>query len=108
MGVVTDISALKEAQRPCRKTRLCCRVSSRRPVGISFGEGRVLKWTNEYRQISGYGRETLEGNSARILYDNDEEYLRVGEAFYRGIDERGIGEPNRGGRERTARRWMSC
>ncbi len=29
--------------------------------------------------------------TARVLYDNDEEFLRVGEAFYKGIAQDGIG-----------------
>jgi|GEM_PF-441454 len=92
-GVCTDISALKEAQSALRENEAMLRsILQAAPIGISFGVGRTLKWVNErYREMTGYGREQLEGNSTRVLYDSDEAFLRVGEDFYRGIERGGIG-----------------
>ncbi len=92
-GVCTDISALKEAQSALRKNEAMLQsIFQAAPIGIAFGEGRTLKWTNEcFQRISGFDKGELEGDTARVLYDNDEEYLRVGEAFYKGIAQDGIG-----------------
>jgi PAS domain S-box-containing protein len=92
-GVCTDLSALKDAQRALRENEAMLQsILQAAPIGISFGVRRTLKWVNErYRQMTGYGREQLEGNSTRVLYDSDEEFLRVGADFFRGIDRGGIG-----------------
>ncbi|MCU0554811.1 MAG: PAS domain S-box protein, partial [Syntrophales bacterium] len=92
-GVCTDISALKEAQGALRENEAMLRsILQAAPIGISFGEGRTLKWVNErYQRMTGYGREQLEGNSTRVLYDSDKEFLRVGADFFRGIERDGIG-----------------
>ncbi|MCU0583784.1 MAG: PAS domain S-box protein, partial [Syntrophales bacterium] len=89
----TDISALKETQGALRENEAMLRsILQAAPIGISFGEGRTLKWLNErYQRMTGYGREQLEGNSTRVLYESDEEFLRVGEDFFRGIERDGIG-----------------
>ncbi|MCU0531819.1 MAG: PAS domain S-box protein [Syntrophales bacterium] len=92
-GVCTDISALKETQGALRENEAMLRsILQAAPIGISFGEGRTLKWVNErYQRMTGYGREQLEGNSTRVLYDSDKEFLRVGADFFRGIERDGIG-----------------
>jgi len=62
------------------------------PIGISFGQERVFKWTNPcYQSITGYGAEQLAGQSMRLLYESEEEFLRVGKALYGGMRKRDIG-----------------
>lgn len=59
------------------------------PVGIGFTINRVLGWANEamYKMV-GYSPEETLGNSARMLYESNEEYERVGremeKAFKKG------------------------
>ena len=92
-GVVTDITELKQAQQTLRKNEAMLQsILQAAPIGISFGERRTPKWVNDrYQEMTGYGREELEGHSTRILYDSDEEFLRVGEEFYRGIERGAVG-----------------
>jgi two-component system, cell cycle sensor histidine kinase and response regulator CckA len=50
------------------------------PIGIGqVSADRTLGWTNDLLcNMLGYSRNELAGHSARILYENEEEYLRVG------------------------------
>jgi PAS domain S-box-containing protein len=93
-GVCTDISALKEAQTALRKNEVMLQSILRAvPVGIAFGHGRTLEWSNEhYRRMTGYGDEDVRGRTARHLYESEEEFRRVGGAFRDGIGKDGIGE----------------
>ncbi|MGC8837587.1 MAG: GAF domain-containing sensor histidine kinase, partial [Anaerolineae bacterium] len=64
------------------------------PVGIGIVSypDRVLLSVNERLcTMLGYAREELEGQSARLLYESDEEYQRVGREKYAEIRERGVG-----------------
>lgn len=62
------------------------------PIGIGLVKGRVFEWVNVTfcRQI-GYTREELIGQSARMIYPDDAEFERVGQAKYAQIAEYGIG-----------------
>ncbi|HEX2964613.1 MAG TPA: ATP-binding protein, partial [Syntrophorhabdaceae bacterium] len=54
------------------------------PIGIGRARGRTLEWANEALcRITGYGLEQILGRSSRILYENDAEFERVGNALYR-------------------------
>ena len=62
------------------------------PTGIGVVEGRVLVLVNDYiLNATGYGREELVGQDARILHASDAEYESVGRELYGGMAERGIG-----------------
>ena len=92
-GVCTDISALKEAQRALRENEVMLQSIMRAaPVGIAFGVDRKLQWSNDYYQrMTGYGEEDVKGRTARVLYDSEEEFLRVGKALYGHMGKEGIG-----------------
>ena len=94
MGVVTDISALKEAQSALRKNEAMLQsILKAVPVGIAFGRERTLQWSNEYYQrMTGYGEDDVSGRTARLLYESEEEFQRVGKALYGSIGRDGIGE----------------
>ena len=53
------------------------------PVGISLVINRQIDWSNEtlYRMV-GYEKDDLLGQNARVLYLNDDEYIRVGRKIY--------------------------
>ena len=62
------------------------------PVGIGVVADRVLTEANQFlADMTGYSREELIGQSARILYPSDDEFDFVGREKYRQIAERGVG-----------------
>jgi PAS domain S-box-containing protein len=62
------------------------------PIGIGLVHNRVLGWVNDHmNEMLGYSGEELIGKSARVLYESDDEFERVGREKYREIGERGIG-----------------
>jgi len=62
------------------------------PVGIGVVSNRVLLQVNDrICEMTGYTREELIGQSARILYPTVEDFEYVGTEKYRQIRERGIG-----------------
>ena len=58
------------------------------PVGIGLVANRRLDWANEtmYRMV-GYDKETVFGQKARILYEDEKEYERVGRELYKTISQ---------------------
>jgi PAS domain S-box-containing protein len=63
------------------------------PIGIGLVHDRVLIWLSErMNQMLGYSGDELIGKSAKILYETEEEFERVGREKYREIDEQGIGK----------------
>jgi PAS domain S-box-containing protein len=62
------------------------------PVGIGLVYTRVIQEANETMcRMTGYSREELVGQNARLLYPTEEEYGYVGSEKYRQIAERGTG-----------------
>jgi PAS domain S-box-containing protein len=62
------------------------------PIGIGLVHDRVLNWvSDQMNEMLGYSGDELIGQSARVIYENDEEFKRVGREKYREIEEKGIG-----------------
>ncbi len=62
------------------------------PIGIGLVTNRIFGWTNEsLSQMTGYSAADLLGRSARILYENDDEFVRVGTVKYGQINAGGAG-----------------
>ena len=62
------------------------------PVGIGMVADRVLRQVNDYIcEMTGYSRNELVGQNARILYPTREEYESVGREKYALIREQGTG-----------------
>ena len=62
------------------------------PVGIGMVTDRVLRQVNDYIcEMTGYSRNELVDQNARILYPTREEYERVGREKYALIREQGTG-----------------
>jgi PAS domain S-box-containing protein len=62
------------------------------PIGIGVVVNRVFREVNEYFcKITGYSRDELIGQNARIIYPTDEDYEYVGTKKYEEIKNTGIG-----------------
>ena len=62
------------------------------PIGIGLVHNRVLGWVSDHvNEMLGYSGEELIGKSARVLYENDDEFELVGREKYQEIRERGVG-----------------
>ena len=92
-GIAQDVTEKQAAEDALRERELMLSSILRAaPIGIFFGQERVLEWTNAYYQsMTGYGEEQLAGQSTRMLYGSEEEYLRVGKLLYGGMREKEIG-----------------
>ena len=78
--------ALKESEASMRG------ILKAAPIGIGLVHNRVLGWVNDHmNKMLGYSGEELIGKSARVIYENDDEFERVGKEKYQEIGERGIG-----------------
>ena len=63
------------------------------PIGIGLVQNRVLGWVSErMNEMLGYSGDELIGRNAIILYENREEFERVGRDKYKQIDQLGIGK----------------
>ena len=62
------------------------------PMGIGLVKNRVFEWINDRMcEMLGCSEGELVGQSARVAYETDEEFERVGRAKYSQIHEGGIG-----------------
>lgn len=92
-GTHEDITWRREAERSLRQRKATLQSILRAaPIGIGVVKNRTFEWANdEMIKMMGYSREELIGRSVRMLYENDEEFERVGIVKYEQIRERGIG-----------------
>lgn len=62
------------------------------PLGVGVTVNRVIQEVNDrFCQMTGFDRDQLIGQSARILYPSREEFERVGRTKYEQIDRSGVG-----------------
>lgn len=93
ISVQRDITERKKAAKALEESEAALKgILSAAPIGIGMMKNRVFSFLNdEMCRITGYSREKLVDKSARILYDSDEEFNRVGKEKYDDIREKGIG-----------------
>ncbi len=92
--VVHDIDDRKEAEVALRQSEETLKaILAASPAGIGLVRHRALGWANRamYKMV-GYDAGSLYGKNVRLLYPDDEEYVRATQELYRGIKETGIGE----------------
>ncbi len=92
-GVNQDITGRIRAHEALRESENKMKSIFRAaPVGIGVVIDRVLQDVNQvFCDITGYSRDELVGQSARIVYPTDEEYEHVGIEKYEQIKKKGTG-----------------
>lgn len=93
LGTHTDITDQKKMEQSLKESAgLLESIFRTSPVGIGLVIDRVFKWTNEKLcELTGYSEEELKGQSARMVYPNDEAYEFVGKEKYEQIKKYGTG-----------------
>ena len=87
---VTDRHQMEEALRLSKSTLQS--IFRAAPNGIGMVHDRIILWVNqEVCTMTGYSSQELVGQSARMLYESDEEFTRVGSEKYAKIRELGKG-----------------
>lgn len=81
LAVIFDITERKMAKEALRQSEATVTAIFRTaPIGIVFVKHREFQWCNENGlTVLGYSRDELLGKSTRILYENDEEFERIGQ-----------------------------
>ncbi|MFB3895173.1 MAG: PAS domain S-box protein, partial [bacterium] len=87
-----DITDQKRAEETLRLSEATIRsVFQATPVGICVMKNRIFRNVNEYwSKIIGYREDELIGASPRILYENEAEYLRVGQELYGSLKDQNV------------------
>ncbi|MBI4842851.1 MAG: PAS domain S-box protein [Nitrospirae bacterium] len=63
------------------------------PTGIALLKNGVISWASiKFADMTGYQEDQITGREFRMFYENDEEYRRVNDIIYQGIEEKGRGE----------------
>jgi len=71
-----------------KKEKLLKNILSTSPVGLAISHDRVMTWVNDaWLKLFGYQDQSdCAGLDTRVLYPSDEEYERVGNLMYPGLD----------------------
>ena len=91
-GLLSDITARKRAEEALRQSETTLRsVLKAAPVGISIVKDRVFQSANDrWHEIVGYTEAEMLGQTARRLYESEEEYQRVGRELYQDLPKQGL------------------
>jgi len=91
-GLVQDITERKRTEEALKASEAILRsVFATAPVGICIMKNRLYQSANTFWcQSFGYPEESVIGKDTHMLYENDEEYDRVGRVLYTHLQERGL------------------
>ena len=87
LNFIDDITELKQSEQALREreTKLNS-IFLAAPVGISILINRIFEEVNDsFCSMMGYSRDDLIHQNARMIYETDDEYERVGRIFYENI-----------------------
>ena len=88
---MTDLELAQEALRESERTLNAILAAS--PMGIGLVRNRIVGWTNKAMySMWGYKEDSLFGLSCEVIYQDAEEYERVGRDFYAEIEKWGFGQ----------------
>jgi two-component system cell cycle sensor histidine kinase/response regulator CckA len=91
-SILRDVTERKQAQKALSESKeLLDAILAASAVGICMVRNRKVKWANHaLLSILGYEPSEVIGQSARIAYPSDEEFLRVGKELIPKLKERGL------------------
>ena len=91
--IATNITERQQAEEALKQSEATLKgIFKAAPIGIGLVKNRHFIWTNELlSNITGYTADELQGQSARLLYESDEEFARVGQVKYDEIRKSGTG-----------------
>jgi PAS domain S-box-containing protein len=92
-GFSLDITDRMKIEEALRKSEATMRgIFHAAPLGLGIIKNRIFYLVNDKMcQITGYAKKELLEQSARTLYETEEEFIRVGEEKYKDIAIKGIG-----------------
>lgn len=87
-----EITERKQAEDGLRQSQAVVgSVFKTTPVGLSILKNRVFQRVNKaWMEICGYTQFDIIGHTARLLYDEDDEYERVGRELFTDLAQRGL------------------
>ena len=92
-GVGRDVTEQKLAEATLRdREQFLSSILAATPIGMGVTRNRTLTWASDnLLNMLGYKSSEVVGKSARLLYESDWEYERVGYIKYRAMEIRGTG-----------------
>ena len=88
-GIVRDITGRKRMERALQESNeILSAILAAAPVGIGLVRNRIFDWANRTMyKLVGYEQNSLLKKDALVLYPDRQEYERVGEELYEGLEE---------------------